>query len=175
MKWEEINTQICSIARTLSIVGDRWTLLIIRDIFMGLRRFSEIQSSLEITKHRLSDRLHKLQQGGIIEKRTVDPSGKRFEYFLTEKGLDLYPVLIGLVQWGDRWESGQYGEPVRYRHKVCGELMRPHYCCDQCGVPLHPSEIENCPGPAVKKLADETQFANLPLRVKKLLGSTDSR
>lgn len=175
MKWEDINTQICSIARTLSVVGDRWTLLIIRDVFMGLRRFSEIQSSLEITKHRLSDRLNKLQQDGIIEKRSVDPTKKRFEYFLTKKGLDLYPVLISLVQWGDRWESGQDGEPVRFRHSVCGELMRPHYCCDQCGAALNSSDIENCPGPAIKKLATETQFADLPLRVKKLLRSKESQ
>ena len=91
MRWEDVDSQICSMARALAIFGDRWTLLIIRDAFRRVKRFSHFQKSLGITKHRLADRLNRLVEAGIMIKVPYDESGKRFEYRLTEKGIDLYP------------------------------------------------------------------------------------
>lgn len=158
-------------ARTLAVVGDRWTLLVIRDLFLGVRRFSDLQASLGINKHRLSDRLNKLQENDIIEKRPSEVGRKRLEYVLTGRGLDLYPVLISLVQWGDEWAADENGQPMRYRHKACGEIMRPQYCCDQCGAPLEVHQIEACPGPAMFKVIEQGGTENLPLGLKKLMGS----
>ena len=92
----------CSVARTLSVVGDRWTMLILRDVFLGIRRFDGIQQDLRLTPHRLSDRLGKLVRDGILRRVEYEKHPRRFEYRLTEKGLDLYPLLVTMVEWGDR-------------------------------------------------------------------------
>src|SRR5712692_5212573 len=94
MRWNEIDTMTCSIARTLSVVGDRWTMLIIRDVFLGIRRFEGIQQDLGLTPHRLSDRLRKLVRDGILRRVAYEKRPPRFEYRLTEKGVDLYPLIV---------------------------------------------------------------------------------
>ena len=151
MRWEEVDSQICSMARGLAIFGDRWTLLIIRDCFRRMRRFSDFQKSLGITKHRLSDRLTRLVEEGILTKVPYDASGKRFEYRLTEKGLDLYPVLMSVVQWGDKWVDDDDGAPVIYTHKLCGKHTQPCYTCDCCGEEIHARDLEPEAGPGVTK------------------------
>ena len=149
MRWEDIDSQVCSMARGLAIFGDRWTLLIIRDAFRRVRRFSDFQKSLGITKHRLSDRLTRLVEADILKKAPYDNAGKRFEYRLTPKGLDLYPVLMSVVQWGDKWESDTDGAPVVYTHKTCGNLMNTKYVCDCCGEEVRAKDIEPQAGPGV--------------------------
>lgn len=149
MRWEEVDSQICSMARGLAIFGDRWTLLIIRDAFRRVKRFSDFQKSLGITKHRLSDRLNRLVDAGILKKVAYDQTGKRFEYRLTEKGLDLYPILMSVVQWGDKWESDEDGAPVVYTHKPCGHRMNAKYVCDCCGEEIRATDIEPHAGPGV--------------------------
>ncbi|WP_197472295.1 helix-turn-helix domain-containing protein, partial [Oleiphilus sp. HI0067] len=109
MKWEDIESQNCSMARGLAIFGDRWTLLIIRECFRRVRRFSDFQKALGITKHRLSDRLTRLVDEGILTKVPYDDSAKRFEYRLTDKGLELYPILMSVALWGDKWLSDEDG------------------------------------------------------------------
>ena len=151
MRWEEVDSQICSMARGLAIFGDRWTLLIIRDCFRRMRRFSDFQKSLGITKHRLSDRLTRLVEEGILTKVPYDASGKRFEYRLTEKGLDLYPVLMSVVQWGDKWVDDDDGAPVIYTHNLCGKHTQPCYTCDCCGEEIHARDLEPEAGPGVTK------------------------
>src|SRR5216684_3814947 len=101
MRWNEIDTMTCSIARTLSVVGDRWTMLILRDVFLGIRRFEAIQHDLQLTTHRLSDRLRKLVRDGILRRVAYEKRPLRFEYLLTEKGFDLYPLMATMTRWGD--------------------------------------------------------------------------
>ena len=96
--------QACSIARSLELIGERWTLLIVRDVFRGLRRFDEIQESLGIARNVLANRLDRLVEEGILEKRRYQEHPPRCEYFLTEKGIDLWPVLVSLIKWGDKHE-----------------------------------------------------------------------
>lgn len=149
MRWEEVESQVCSIARALAIFGDRWTLLIIRDAFRRVRRFSDFQKSLGITKHRLSDRLNRLVDAGIFEKKIYDEKRGRYEYQLTEKGLDLYPVLMTVVQWGDKWVADEDGAPVVFRHKSCGKTMNARLVCDQCDEDIQAKAVLPEVGPGV--------------------------
>lgn len=149
MRWEEIDSQVCSIARALAIFGDRWTLLIIRDAFRRVRRFSEFQKSLGITKHRLSDRLTRLVYSGILEKRMYDEKRSRYEYRLTAKGLDLYPVLMSVVNWGDKWVCDEDGSPVVFTHTQCGHTCHPKMVCDVCDGEIVATDIEPSVGPGV--------------------------
>lgn len=147
MKWEEIGELRCSVARTLSVVGDRWTLLILRDAFLGARRFEDFTRSLGLTRHRLSERLKKLVDHGILERRLYQERPARHEYRLTQKGVDLYPVLIALVGWGDRWMADAQGPPVRYRHKTCGHVALPTLHCPDCREEVRARDITPLPQP----------------------------
>ncbi len=149
MRWEEIDSQVCSIARALAIFGDRWTLLIIRDAFRRVRRVSEFQKSLGITKHRLSDRLNRLVEGEILEKRMYDENRARYEYRLTAKGMDLYPILMSVVNWGDKWACDEDGSPVVFTHSKCGHECHPKMVCDVCDGEILATEIEPGVGPGV--------------------------
>jgi|SRR5690606_15402536 len=141
MRWEELDQQPCSLARTLSVVGDRWTLLVLRECFLGVRRFDDFEQRLGVTRHVLADRLKKLVEAGVLAKVAYQERPKREEYRLTEKGLGLHPVLMSLVQWGDRYMSGAEGPPIRHRHKACGQQMHGVLVCSECGEPLAPGEV----------------------------------
>ena len=136
MRWEAIGTLTCPIAQSLSVVGDRWTLLILRDAFLGARRFDHLQTSLRCSPHVLSTRLAKLVRHGVLERRPYQRKPTRYEYRLTEKGLDLYPVIIGLRGWGDRWFGDGHDTPVRLFHKRCGHETTPALTCSACGERL---------------------------------------
>ena len=128
--------QACSIARSLELIGERWTLLIVRDIFRGLRRFDDMQKSLGIARNVLTNRLERLIDEGILEKRQYQEHPPRYEYFLTEKGIDLWPVLVSLIKWGDKYEpfGGFDGlPPVVIRHKQCEGEVDEHFTCTACG------------------------------------------
>ncbi len=133
MKWDEIGQIPCSVARTLSVIGDRWTLLVLRDAFLGVRRFEHFQRDLGTTRHLLSERLSKLVEHGILRRLRYQEKPDRYEYRLTEKGLDLQPVLLALVGWGDRWMAGEDGPPMVYLHRSCGNQIAPAYHCPECG------------------------------------------
>ena len=107
--------QVCSLAKSLEVIGERWSLLIVRDVMNGNRRFSGIQESLGIARNVLSARLQRLVDEDILERRAYQESPPRHEYFLTEKGLDLWPALIALMDWGDRHSAGPEGPPLRDR------------------------------------------------------------
>ena len=136
MRWEDLDREACSVARTLSVIGDRWTLLILRDAFLGQRRFEGFEASLGITRHILADRLKKLTAAGVLQKRPYQEAPRREEYRLTEKGLDLYPVLMGLIAWGDKHMPDRKGPPVTHEHLGCGKKMRAVLVCSECGEPL---------------------------------------
>ena len=147
MRWDEIDSQVCSVARTLSLVGDRWTLLILRDCFLGVTRFSDFQKSLGITKHRLSDRLNKLVDSEILKKQIYDTNYERYEYKLTKKGVDLYPVLMSLVSWGDNWTVDKDGAQLEYIHQHCGNKIKYGAMCDYCDEPVYALAITPILGP----------------------------
>ncbi len=127
--------QICSIARTLEVLGERWTLLIIRDVFNRKRRFEQLQENLGIARNVLSARLAWLVEEGILEKRPYQEHPPRYEYFLTEKGIDLWPVLVSLIKWGDKHEPLGFDgvPPVTVRHKGCRGEIDDHFTCEGCG------------------------------------------
>jgi DNA-binding HxlR family transcriptional regulator len=151
MRWQELNRENCSIARTLGVVGDRWTLLILRDCFLRVRRFEAFQESLGITRHVLADRLRKLVKSGVLCKEAYDDSGRRFEYRLTQKGLGLYPVLMALVHWGDTHLAGKRGRPLLHRHRECGHDFDPVSVCSHCRVPLDARAVQVHPGPGSRR------------------------
>ncbi len=136
MRWQEIGELDCSIAKTLSVVGDRWTLLVLRDCFLGGRRFDEFEVSLGLSPHLLSTRLSKLVEHGILKRRPYQQRPTRFEYRLTEKGRDLYPVIVSLLGWGDRWMGSEDGPPVELVHRGCGHTTTPTLTCSACGDPV---------------------------------------
>jgi DNA-binding HxlR family transcriptional regulator len=139
--------QLCSIANSLEVVGERWSLLIVRDVFNGNRRFGEIQASLGVARNVLSARLQRLCDEDLLERRQYQESPARFEYFLTEKGLDLWPTLIALLNWGDRYSPTPGGPPKLIRHKVCGGHVSDRGVCEACGETLHARDAIQVPGP----------------------------
>lgn len=147
MKWNRLNEERCSVARTVSVIGDRWTLLILRDCFLGVRRFEEFQQRLGIARPLLSDRLRKLVDEGVLRKVPYQESPPRHEYRLTPKGLDLHPVLMAIVHWGDVHLSGRKGRPLLHRHVRCGHLFDPVTVCSECGEELSAREVTVEPGP----------------------------
>ncbi len=153
MRWTEIDQQVCSVARALSVVGERWTLLILRDAFLGTRRFDQFQANLGITRHRLSERLGKLVEQDVLVKVPYHERPLRHEYRLTRKGLALYPVLMSLGKWGDDWMAGEEGPPLEYVHAGCGQQTKPTLNCSECGEMLRPQEVTTVIGPALADAA----------------------
>jgi DNA-binding HxlR family transcriptional regulator len=124
----------CSVARTLEHIGDRWTSLILRDAFYGVRRFDDFQASLGIARNILAKRLSKLVAAGIMRKELYQEHPPRYEYRLTEKGRDLVPMITALLAWGDKWESEE--PPLHLIHTDCGNVMHSRAMCSACGGEL---------------------------------------
>jgi DNA-binding HxlR family transcriptional regulator len=152
MRWDDLGAEPCSIARTVAVIGDRWTLLILRDCFLRVRRFDAFEARLGITRHILADRLRKLVSAGVLRKVRYQERPARYEYRLTPKGLDLYPVLMSLVHWGDVHAAGDAGRPLLHRHLGCGHLFDPVLACSSCGAPLDPRQVRVQPGPGAAAL-----------------------
>jgi DNA-binding HxlR family transcriptional regulator len=139
--------QVCSIARSLELIGERWTILIIRDAFLGVRRFDDLQRSLGVARNVLQNRLERLVEHGILERVRYQDRPARYEYRLTEKGLDLWPVLVSLISWGDRHTAPE-GPPIILEHRDCGGRVNDRRICDKCGAFLGPRDVSARPGPA---------------------------
>ena len=136
MKWTVLDREACSLARALAVVGDRWTLLILRDAFLRVRRFEGFERSLKISRRMLADRLAGLVAEGLLEQRLYQERPPRHEYRLTEKELALYPALLALVHWGDDWYAGEAGPPLRHRHRACDRHFHMVATCSACGEAL---------------------------------------
>ena len=134
-------TPTCSIARSLTVLGERWTFLILREAFYGVRRFSDIQRNLGIARNILSTRLQSLVAAGVLERTPYMEDPPRFEYRLTAAGRDLYPSIVTLMRWGDRHLVGDEGPPVVLRHNACGHTADPLLVCSHCHEELHPREV----------------------------------
>ncbi len=131
-----------SIERTLAIAGDAWTFRILREAFFGVRRFDGFKKNTGAAPNILTDRLKKLVANGIFEKVQYSSHATRFEYRLTEKGLDLYPMIVLMMRWGDRWLDDGGGPPIRLIHKSCGQVCSPTLTCDHCGEPITAQNME---------------------------------
>jgi DNA-binding HxlR family transcriptional regulator len=124
--------RVCSVARTLEVVGEKWSLLAIREVFLGSRRFDEIVANTGAPRDTLANRLRTLVDAGILAKQRYSERPPRDEYVLTDAGRDLYPVIISLMQWGDKHLPLDSGPPMPLRHD-CGKPLRAHLACDACG------------------------------------------
>jgi DNA-binding HxlR family transcriptional regulator len=144
----------CSIARSLSFLGERWTVLVLRDLMLGRRRFDEIQESLGVATNVLSQRLATLVDEGVAERRRYSEHPERFEYRLTQKGLELEPVLLALLAWGDRYTTGPEGPPLETVHGDCGHSFHLVPTCSHCGEEIDPRHVKSRPGPG----ADDDQL-----------------
>jgi len=137
----------CSIARTLDIAGEPWSPLILRDVFIGISRFDDLQRDLGISRKVLAERLKHLVEEGVLERRAYSKRPPRHDYVLTEKGWELCDVLLAITAWGDRWTAGEAGPPALFRHRSCGRLTHAELRCAQCGEPLHAHEVDVEQGP----------------------------
>lgn len=138
--------QSCSVAATLEVVGERWSLLIVRDVLLGLRRFDQLQADLGVARNILQTRLERLMEAGVLEKRLYQERPQRYEYFLTEKGLDLWPTIVALLQWGDKYAAPN-GPPVILEHRGCGGAVDEHRVCAACGARLSARDVKAFAGP----------------------------
>jgi DNA-binding HxlR family transcriptional regulator len=129
----------CSIARTLDVVGEKWALLAVREVFLGNRRFDEMVRRTGAPRDTLAARLRTLVGAGVLERRPYSDHPARFEYHLTEAGRDLYPVIVTLMHWGDQYLAGPDGRPLILKHR-CGHDVTAQLVCQACGEPLHPRD-----------------------------------
>jgi DNA-binding HxlR family transcriptional regulator len=136
-------TDECSIAATLAVIGDRWTMLILRNAFRGVKRFDEFQNDLGIARNLLADRLARLVEHGVLEKVPYQERPVRYDYRLTDKGRDLSPPLVALMRWGDRWTTGEAGPPVVLIHHECGDPVSQEFICWTCDTTVTPQELKS--------------------------------
>ena len=141
MSRSALPSHTCTIARAAAQVGDEWTLLILRELFLRTRRFDDFLRLTGMSSHLLSQRLKKLEEQGVIRREPYSKRPPRYEYRLTEKGRDLWPVIIALKQWGDRWLSTEE-TPVEIIHTHCGQVSKPQMSCPECGEPINAHDAE---------------------------------
>jgi DNA-binding HxlR family transcriptional regulator len=147
MQRTQFGDMACSIARTLDVIGEPWSPLILRDVFAGIRRFEQIQQDLGISRKVLTERLKWLVDNDVLERREYSNRPPRHEYVLTTKGTELCDLLMVMVRWGDRWLAGEAGPPVLYRHHACGEISHVDLRCSVCDQPMHGDDIDILSGP----------------------------
>jgi DNA-binding HxlR family transcriptional regulator len=151
MDYVDMDTANCSLGRAVELVGQPWVVLILREVVWGVRRFSDMQAHMGVSRSVLSDRLDHLVEHGVLERRDYQEPGqrKRFEYHLTAKGADLYPVLTALRQWGDKYLVGPEGPQSLITHKDCGALVHAKLVCDE-GHEVPVDQLERRPGPGAR-------------------------
>ena len=136
MKWDQLRSEGCPVARALSVVGDRWTMLVLRDLFLGVRRFDDIQARLGLTRHVLTDRLRKLESAGVLRRQQYQDRPPRFEYRLTEAGEALYPTLVTLIAWAETHEPPQDHSDITLTSRSTGEVIDPQLIDTNSGQPI---------------------------------------
>jgi DNA-binding HxlR family transcriptional regulator len=147
MQRTQFGDMACSIARTLDVIGEPWSPLILRDVWVGMTRFEQIQADLGISRKVLTERLKWLVETEVLERRQYETRPPRFEYLLTAKGAELVDLLMVMVAWGDKWTDDGAGPPVLYRHHACGQISHVELHCAHCGEPMRVGDIELLPGP----------------------------
>lgn len=149
MKRTSVKDMNCSIAQCVEVIGDWWTPLVVRDLLFGIGRFDDIQERLGISRNVLTQRLELLIEHGLVERRPYQDRPPRFDYVLTAKGRDLWPVLQAMKQWGDRWAAPDDGVPVETLHLGCDHVTTIVPTCGHCGEAVRPSQLRAVPGPGV--------------------------
>jgi DNA-binding HxlR family transcriptional regulator len=149
---DEYDDSNCSIARTLAVLGDRWTLLVLREAFNGVRRFEDLQGRLGVARDVLTARLNRLVDEGVLERVPYREPGqrRRHEYRLTPKGLDAYPILVALLAWGDRHQADAAGPALELVHADCGGAVRAELRCEH-GHAVDVREVRPRPGPGARR------------------------
>ncbi|MFI6559342.1 winged helix-turn-helix transcriptional regulator [Streptomyces sp. NPDC050534] len=147
MKRTSFSNWPCSIARTMDLLGDAWTPLVLREAFYGIHRFDEFQQELGIARNTLTDRLRRLVDEGLLEKKPYQDEPRRYDYVLTEKGRDFFGVLAAMSRWGDRWLAGDEGAPVAFHHGTCGHDTEAEVVCAVCREPLRAEDTSMRMGP----------------------------
>ncbi|WP_372791465.1 winged helix-turn-helix transcriptional regulator [Paraconexibacter sp.] len=161
----------CSLARTLGVIGDRWTPLVLRDIALGISRFDAIQRNLGVSRRVLTERLTALVDDEVVDRVTYQEHPPRYDYRLTQKGSELIVALLGLQAWGDRWMSDETGPPVLWRHLLCGQVSEPRVVCSCCGEPLRVGEAVPYLGPGASAGPGTTEVPAAIARLQALVGS----
>ena len=154
--------QMCSVARTLEVIGERWTLLILRDAFLGVRRFDDFQRSLGVARNVLNTRLQRLVENGLLERRLYQERPERFEYRLTEVGIELWPAIVALMQWGDRHLGPEGGPPLVLEHQGCGGAVDDRRTCTACGAQLTARDVRPTPGPGADEALRKRLATSVP-------------
>jgi DNA-binding HxlR family transcriptional regulator len=142
MKRTQFAGQPCAVARTMDIVGELWAFMIIRNVFLGVRRFEGLRANLGISRKVLAERLELLVERGILERRPYHDRPPRHEYRLTPMGVDLFPVLMALARWGNRWLTGERGAPIEFVHRKCGHVTQARVVCNVCGEDLGAHNVQ---------------------------------
>jgi DNA-binding HxlR family transcriptional regulator len=135
----------CSISRTMAILGEPWTALILRDLFLGFSRFDALHDHLGVSRKVLTLRLNRLVDDEVVVKRAYSERPERFDYLLTDKGWQLCDILLAVSAWGDRWATTEAGPPALLRHRACGHATAAEIRCSRCGEPLHAADTDVTP------------------------------
>jgi DNA-binding HxlR family transcriptional regulator len=146
MERKSFSDMHCSVAQCLEVVGEWWTLLIVRDAFLGVTRFDEFQQRLGISRNVLNQRLARLAEVGVLTRVPYSEHPPRFDYRLTDSGRDLWPVITAMRQWGDK-HAAPDGPPLQLIHEQCGEISEAQLVCAECGEPIGPRDVKAIPGP----------------------------
>ena len=141
MRASQLAKMTCTIARSVDAIGDPWTIMIIKELFLGQKRFDDIQMYTGMSPHLLSVRMKKLEKHGIVQRRAYQQRPTRYEYRLTEKGIDLWPILVAFKDWSARWSKWPQGEPLNIRHKACGHVTALRVVCSHCGEPINARDV----------------------------------
>ncbi len=142
MKWGDLAGERCSVARSVAVIGDRWTLMILRDCFRGVRRFEDFERRLGISRSIIAERLKTLTDEGVLRRDAYQDRPVRHEYRLTDKGMALHPVMMAIVHWGDTHYAGGEAPPLINRHKTCGCDFTPVQTCSECGEPVGARDVD---------------------------------
>lgn len=147
---EDWSRENCAVGNTLAVIGERWTLLVLREAFVGVRRFEQLQRNTGVARNILSDRLITLVAHGVLRRELYQERPQRYEYRLTERGLDLYPVLVSIMDWGSKHVGGA---AMTLTHKSCGAEVMPHLACPECGEHVEARDMRAAPREALRESA----------------------
>jgi DNA-binding HxlR family transcriptional regulator len=152
VRHDELATSNCAISRAGAILGNRWVFTILRAAYLKARTFEDYQRRTGIARNVLTDRLRGLEQDGILERRPYEETENRtrFEYRLTDAGLELYPLMAALMEWGNKHTGLTDGPPMLLRHEACGQITHPVVVCDHCGEPIEAHGVTPLPGPGAR-------------------------
>jgi len=142
MRWAELETANCPVARSLSVIGDRWTVLMLRDALRGVTRFEEFHHRLGCSRAIVADRLAQLVEHQVLERQLYEAHPPRYDYRLTERGRALGPVLMMMTKWAEEWMPKPGARRIQRRHTACGHVFQPVIACSECGERVRPGEVE---------------------------------